>query len=77
MSFSLYSSFYVSVLTQQISRPINAGQGGVAIKRLHVVLSVVMLRRTKAILNGSGIQLPERRVHSQAKARQGIQAMNY
>jgi transcription termination factor 2 len=53
----------VSVWTQQISRPINAGQGGVAIKRLHVVLSVVMLRRTKAILNGSGIQLPERRVH--------------
>ncbi|KAH0831071.1 hypothetical protein J3R83DRAFT_13598 [Lanmaoa asiatica] len=47
---------------EQIAKPVKCGRPGRALKRLHVVLKAIMLRRTKnQILNGKPIlQLPER-----------------
>lgn len=47
----------------QISRPINAGQAPLAYEKLHKLLAVLMLRRTKALFETGAIKLPERRVH--------------
>lgn len=50
--------------TDQISRPIGAGKGNMALKRLHVVLGAIMLRRTKVVLGESGkFKMPARKVH--------------
>lgn len=46
----------------KISDPIKRNQYRVVLKRLHVYLAAVMLRRTKKVLKGS-YELPERRVH--------------
>jgi len=51
-----------SEFQDKITRPISAGRGGLALERLQVVLSVIMLRRTKAVLQNIDVQLPERRV---------------
>ncbi|KAH7882890.1 SNF2 family N-terminal domain-containing protein [Phlebopus sp. FC_14] len=47
---------------EQIAKPVKGGRPGRAMKRLHVVLKAIMLRRTKnQILNGKPLlQLPER-----------------
>ncbi|KIK96178.1 hypothetical protein PAXRUDRAFT_826224 [Paxillus rubicundulus Ve08.2h10] len=47
---------------EQIAKPVKSGRPGRALKRLHVVLKAVMLRRTKIqVLNGKPLlQLPER-----------------
>ncbi|KAG8215967.1 putative ATP-dependent helicase, partial [Butyriboletus roseoflavus] len=47
---------------EQIAKPVKGGRPGRALKRLHVVLKAIMLRRTKnQILNGKPLlQLPER-----------------
>ncbi|KAG9021750.1 hypothetical protein FS837_007005, partial [Tulasnella sp. UAMH 9824] len=49
----------------QISNPIKAGRSAVPMKRLHVVLSAIMLRRTKTqVVNGKPIlSLPDRTVN--------------
>ncbi|KZT63245.1 hypothetical protein DAEQUDRAFT_742034 [Daedalea quercina L-15889] len=51
-----------SIFNEQIAKPVKANRTTRAMKRLHVVLSAVMLRRTKTtIVNGKPIlQLPER-----------------
>lgn len=49
----------------QITKLVNAGRAKVAMKRLHVVLAVVMIRRTKEVLGASGIKLPGRNIHRQ------------
>lgn len=50
--------------TDQISRAIGAGKGNLALKRLHVVLEAIMLRRTKVVLSESGhFKMPARKVH--------------
>lgn len=56
-----------AVWKEQISRPIQKGRGKIAINRLRVILSAVMLRRTKDVLkkdaegkSGHQIKLPER-----------------
>lgn len=56
-----------AVWKEQISRPIQKGRGKIAINRLRVILSAVMLRRTKDVLKkdaegktGHQIKLPER-----------------
>lgn len=47
----------------QISNPISQGRGENAFKRLHAVLGVIMLRRTKAVLSKDGaFNLPARNV---------------
>lgn len=47
----------------QITRPINAGQATLAFEKLHKLLAVLMLRRTKALFETGVVKLPERRIH--------------
>lgn len=47
----------------KIGAPVKTGQARVAMKRLHVLLGVIMLRRTKEVLGSSGINLPDRNIH--------------
>jgi transcription termination factor 2 len=49
--------------SSQITKLVNAGRAKVAMKRLHVVLAVVMIRRTKEVLGANGIKLPGRNIH--------------
>uniref|UniRef100_A0A060T8A4 ARAD1D05258p n=1 Tax=Blastobotrys adeninivorans TaxID=409370 RepID=A0A060T8A4_BLAAD len=51
-----------SVWKTKISDPVKKNEVRLALKRLHVYLGAVMLRRTKKILKGT-YELPERRVH--------------
>ncbi|OZJ03278.1 hypothetical protein BZG36_03741 [Bifiguratus adelaidae] len=45
-----------SIFKEQISRPLQSGQGNLAMQRLRVVLKATMLRRTKAVLRGDQSQ---------------------
>ena len=47
---------------QKISQAITRGDGRIAVKRLRLLLSTIMLRRTKKILAANGIKLPPRRI---------------
>ncbi|KAA8899930.1 hypothetical protein TRICI_006300 [Trichomonascus ciferrii] len=49
--------------SSQITKLVNAGRAKVAMKRLHVVLAVIMIRRTKEVLGANGIKLPGRNIH--------------
>lgn len=48
----------LSVWRDQITRPMNAGRGGVAMKRLHFYLKAFMKRRTKDVLKAEGALNP-------------------
>lgn len=49
---------------EQISKPISSGKGNLALKRLHVVLGAIMLRRTKVVLGESSqFKMPARKIH--------------
>lgn len=63
LGISPYNDY--STWMDQISRPISSGQAKIAMQRLHVILKVIMLRRTKSILIANGINLPGRHVHRQ------------
>ena len=51
-----------TIWNQKISQAITRGDGKVAVKRLRLLLSTIMLRRTKKVLAVNGINLPSRRI---------------
>lgn len=49
---------------RDIIAEITRGRGVAALRRLHVILHGLMLRRTKSVLEGAGFELPERNVRT-------------
>ena len=60
----------------QIIRPLNAGRGGVAMRRLQVVLKTFMKRRTKDVLKAEGALNPGGKATAKGKSSNGFKIVD-